>query len=46
MSKSDVKSCDNCLYCPDKERYGCWWRSEIAMQQDKSPCLNWESDDV
>lgn len=36
-------SCDNCKYLdPASNRYGCHVRSEMAMQDDKSPCLIWD----
>lgn len=43
---SEYKSCDNCEWtCRDNtQRYGCPWRSEILMFDDKSPCLNYEKE--
>lgn len=43
MSKNEEdKSCHNCSRHLNKGRYGCHWRTEIAMQEDESPCLNWK----
>lgn len=39
---SEFKSCDKCKRLINDHRYGCPWRSEIAMFEDKSPCLNYE----
>lgn len=36
------KSCENCRECKTPGRWGCYWRTEMAMMEDKSPCLNWE----
>lgn len=40
----ELKSCDKCYWTNRNEnnRYGCPWRSEITMFEDKSPCLNYQ----
>lgn len=40
-NKSEDKSCESCSHCVTPNRWGCPWRTEIAMFEDKSPCLNW-----
>lgn len=40
--KEPDASCNNCKYLLYPNRYGCHVRSEMAMQEDKSPCLIWD----
>jgi hypothetical protein len=38
--KEPYASCQNCKYC--RKQWGCYLRSDVAMFEDKSPCMVWD----
>jgi hypothetical protein len=45
VSELPSHSCSTCKHC-HSTIYACYWREEIAMSDDKSPCLNYEVEEV